>query len=79
MLPGKLTVYTKENTEIRVIGEVGDKAIATLFNGLGKVLLTKKMDAGNLNIIGLPNLNTGLYMLNIDDKGTTQTIKIIIR
>ncbi|MEI6143483.1 MAG: choice-of-anchor Q domain-containing protein [Mariniphaga sp.] len=79
VLPGKLTVYTKENTEIRVIGEVGDKAIATLFNGLGKVLLTKKMDAGNLNIIGLPNLNTGLYMLNIDDKGTTQTIKIIIR
>jgi hypothetical protein len=50
-----------------------------LVNGLGQVVLTKKLGAGNLNIIGLPNLNSGLYLLNINDKGTPQTIKVIVR
>jgi hypothetical protein len=76
---GKLTAYARGNKEIRVIGEVGDGAVATLFNGLGQVVLTQKLGAGSLNIIGLPNLTTGIYMLNINDKGTPQTIKIMVR
>jgi hypothetical protein len=76
---GKLTAYVRGNKEIRVIGEVGEGAVATLFNGLGQVVLTKKLGAGNLNIIGLPNLTSGLYLLNIKDKGAPQTIKIMIR
>ncbi|MEI6143411.1 MAG: T9SS type A sorting domain-containing protein, partial [Mariniphaga sp.] len=74
---GRLTAYAKGNKEIRVIGEVGNGAVATLFNGLGKVVMTKKLGAGSLNIIGLPNLSSGLYLLNINDKGTTQTIKVM--
>jgi hypothetical protein len=62
-----------------VIGEVGEGSVATLVNGLGEVVLTKKLGAGSLNIIGLPNLGSGLYLLNINDKGTPQTIKIMIR
>jgi hypothetical protein len=76
---GKLTAYAVRNDEIRVIGEVTDKAVATLYNGLGKVVLTRKLGIRNLNIIGLPNLSSGIYMLNIIDKGTSQTIKILIR
>jgi hypothetical protein len=76
---GKLTAYAKGNKEIRVIGEVGNDAVATLVNGLGQVVLIKKLGAGSLNIIGLPNLKSGLYMLNINDNGTSQTIKIMIR
>ena len=76
---GKLTAYANGNKEIRVIGEVGEGAVATLVNGLGQVVLTKRLGAGNLNIIGLPNLTSGLYMLNINDKGMPQTIKIMIR
>ncbi|MEI6142280.1 MAG: T9SS type A sorting domain-containing protein, partial [Mariniphaga sp.] len=79
ILPGKLTAYAVRNVEIRVIGEVGDGAVATLFNGLGKVVLTKKLESGNLNIIGLPNLSSGVYMLNINNKGTAQTIKVMVR
>jgi hypothetical protein len=79
VLEGKLTVYAKGNKEIRVVGEVGDGAVATLFNGLALVVLTKKLNAGNLNIIGLPNLTSGVYLLNINDKGTPQIIKIMIR
>ena len=79
VLPGRLTAYAVRNTEIRVVGEVGNDAIATLFNGLGKVVLTKKLGAGNLNIIGLPNLSSGVYLLNIDNNGTPQTIKVMVR
>ena len=79
LLLGKVTAYARGNKEIRVLGEVGDGAVATLFNGLGQVVLTKKLGAGNLNIIGLPNLSSGLYLLNINDKGTSQTIKVMIR
>ena len=79
VLPEKLTAYAIGNKEIRVIGEVGDGAIATLVNGLGQMVLTKKLGAGSLNIIGLPNLTSGLYMLNINDKGSPQTIKVMIR
>jgi hypothetical protein len=79
VLPGKLTAYAKGNKEIRIIGEVAEGAVATLVNGLGQVVITKKLGAGNLNIIGIPNLTSGLYLLNINDKGTPQTIKIMIR
>ena len=79
VLQGKLTAYANGNQEIRVIGEVGENAVATLFNGLGQVVLTKKLGAGSLNIIGIPNLSSGLYLLNINDKGTPQTIEIMIR
>ena len=77
--PGKLAAYTVLNVEIRVVGDVGEGAVATLFNGLGKVVVTKKLESGNLNIIGLPNLSSGVYLLNINDKGTAQTIKVMVR
>jgi hypothetical protein len=76
---GKLTAYAKGNKEIRVLGEVGEGAVATLVNGLGQVVLMKKLDAGNLNIIGIPNLKSGFYMLNINGKVASQTIKVMVR
>ncbi|MEI6138630.1 MAG: ubiquitin-like protein [Mariniphaga sp.] len=79
VLPGNVTAYAISNKEIRVLGEIGNDAVATLVNGLGQVVLTKKLGAGNLNIIGLPNLTIGLYILNINDKGTPQTIKVMVR
>ena len=78
-LPGRLAAYAIKNVEIRLIGQVGDNAKATLYDALGRVVLFKTLGAGSLNIIGLPNLKSGLYMLNVTEKGTTQTIKIMIR
>ncbi|MEI6143337.1 MAG: T9SS type A sorting domain-containing protein [Mariniphaga sp.] len=79
VLPGKLTAYAVRNVEIRVVGEVGEGAVATLYNGLGQVVLTKKLSAGNLNIIGLQNLSSGVYLLKIDNNGTPQTFKVMVR
>ena len=78
-LSGKVTAYAKGNKEIRVLGDVGNNAEATLYNTNGSVVLFKNLGGGNLNIIGLPNLNSGLYMLNINDRGTVHNIKIMIR
>jgi hypothetical protein len=78
VLEGKVTAYAKGNKEIRVLGEVGEGAVATLVNGLGQVVLTKRLNAGNLNFIGLPNLSSGIYFLNIKENGTPQTIKLMI-
>ena len=78
-LSKRVTAYANSNKEIHVLGEVANDAVATLVNGLGKVVLTKKLGAGTLNIIGLPNLSSGVYFLNINDKGTTQTIKVMVR
>ena len=79
VMPEKVTAYVNGNKEIRIIGEVGNDAVATLCNGLGKVVLSKKLGTGTLNIIGLPNLISGLYLLNINDNGTPQTIKVMVR
>ena len=79
VLPGKVTAYFIGNKEIRIIGEVGNDAVATIYNGLGKVVLSKKLGTGTLNIIGIPNLGSGFYFLNINDNGTSQTIKVMVR
>ena len=79
VLPGKVTAYAKGNTEIRVVGEVGDGAVATLFNGLGQVVLTKKLANGSLNIIGLPKVSSGLYLLKVANNGKTQVMKVMIK
>ena len=55
-MPGKLNAYSRVTKEIRILEEVSDDVLATLYNGLGQVVLTKKLDAGTLNVIGLPNL-----------------------
>ena len=44
VLPGKLTAYANGKKEITVIGEVSEGAVATLVNGLGQVVLTKKLE-----------------------------------
>ena len=78
-LTGKLTAYAKSNVELHILGEVGDKSEATLYDALGHEVLFKTLGGGSLNIIGLPNLKSGLYFLNINDKGTTQTIKVMVK
>ena len=76
---GKRIAYSISNIEIRLIGKVSDGAEATLYDASGRIILFKILGAGILNIIDLPNIKSGLYLLNINDKGATQTIKVLIR
>ena len=78
-LDGKLMAFAVRNVEIKVLGEVSNKAVAMLYDMMGKLILIRNMDAGSLNTIALPPVPDGTYMLNIKDNGTSQTIKILIR
>ena len=71
ILSGKLNAYAIGNTEIRVIGEVSGKEVATLYDVLGKAVLMQKLSEGTLNVIPLSNIKPGVYILSVEDKGIT--------
>ena len=78
-LVGKLSAYAIRNTEIRVVGEVGNNAIARLYNLQGSVMQIENLKAGNLNVIATANIKNGIYMLSVEDQGKIQTFKLLIR
>ena len=44
------------------------------------MLTSFKLPQGaGFNFIGLPNLHSGVYLLNINDKGTIETIKVMVK
>ena len=75
----KLTAYAISNTEIRVIGNVSKEAIATLYDIHGRVVVAKQLQEASTNIIPLPGLKTGIYMLSVKDNGSNKGFKIMIK
>jgi hypothetical protein len=71
ILSGKLNAYAIGNTGIRVVGEVSGKAVAALYDVLGKAVLMQKLSEGTLNVIPLSNIKPGVYILSVEDKGIT--------
>jgi hypothetical protein len=71
ILSGKLNAYAIGNTEIRVVGEVSGKAVATLYDVLGKPVTIQKLNEGILNVIPLTNIKPGVYILSVEDNGIT--------
>jgi len=79
ILAGTLNAYAIPKTEIRVVGEVSNNAVASLYNVQGGVVLIQNLAPGNLNVIPTSNIKTGIYMLSIEDHGKTKTFKLLIR
>jgi len=65
----KLTAYAIRNTEIRIKGEVSKNAVAKVYDIQGRLMLTKNLEEGSLNIIETPNYKTGIYLLQVNDNG----------
>jgi len=78
-LTGKLNAYFSSDNEIRIIGEVSSKAIATLYDAQGKTILIQKLQESNLNVIPTSNIKTGIYMLSVRDTGKLQSFKLFIK
>lgn len=74
-----LRISSIKNLEIRVMGEVGKNAIATLYNVQGKMLFTENLKEGNLNTIPTPNIKDGMYLLSVKDNNGSQLIKVLVR
>lgn len=79
ILVGSLNAYAIKNIEIRVVGEVGKDAVATLYDVQGKAVLVKILDEGSLNIIPTSNIKIGIYVLSVKDNGKLQTFKLLIK
>jgi len=79
VLSGKLTAFAIGNTEIRIVGQVSSKAIATLYDVQGKVMLIENLNEGALNVLPTTTIKTGIYMLSVRDNNTLQTFKFVIR
>jgi len=78
-LTGKLTAFANRNIDIRIKGDVKKNTIATLYDIHGRVVLTKILEEGNMNVIPLPNIKIGIYMLSVKDNERLQGFKILVR
>jgi len=79
VLAGKLTAFAIRNTEIRIIGQVSSKAIATLYDVQGIVVMIENLNEGILNVLPTTTIMQGIYMLSVRDNNTLQTFKFLIR
>jgi trimeric autotransporter adhesin len=73
---GKLSAYAIRNFEIRLKGDVSKQAIATLYDVQGRVILTRTLEGGSLNVIRTPYVKTGIYMLFVKDGEKIQGFKL---
>ena len=76
---GSLNAYAFNNSEIRIIGEVGSNATANLYDVLGRLVVSHILGDVNYNVISIPSVKKGVYLLNIVTKDTTRTIKVMVR
>ncbi len=74
----KLNVYAVRNVELRIVGEVSDRAVVSLCDVLGRVILVNNLNAGILNTINLPSIKNGVYLITVKDNGKVRTFKILV-
>ena len=78
VLPGELNAFMFINMEIHIVWKVTCQAVATLFDALGRVVLSGKLSEGDLNTIPTPNMSSGIYVLRVVDKGVMHPFKLLI-
>jgi hypothetical protein len=79
LLEDQLKAFAVRNIEIRITGEVTPNAVASLYDTNGKLILTRKLDEGSLNVIPTPGCRSGMYVLKVNDKGTVKGFKMMMR
>ena len=75
----KLSAFVLQNQEIRIVGEVGANAVATLYDVQGKIVVVQKLNQGSLNTMGTSYLKSGVYLLWVKDNLKMESFKILIR
>ena len=78
-LDGQPKAFAVRNIEIRITGEVTPNAVASLYDTNGKLILTRKLDEGSLNVIPTPGFRSGLYVLKVNDNGKVKGFKLMMR
>ncbi len=79
VMPNELNAYVFENMEIHIVGPITSQAVATLFDALGRVVLTNKLNEGDFNSIPTPSMSSGLYLLRVADHEVIHSFKLLIK
>ncbi len=66
------------NDNINIAGQVQGKANANLFDLMGRRIKVVKLENSPVNVISTAGLNSGVYLLNIEHKGSSYSQKVVL-
>ena len=74
----KISIYKTDHTTLRIVGLSQGKTTIKLFNMLGKQLLNSSFTTNDVHDISLPQLSTGIYLIQLESEKGTLNNKIIL-
>jgi hypothetical protein len=74
----KISIYKTDNATLRIVGLSQGKTTIKLFNMLGKQLLNSYFITNGVQDISLPQLSTGIYLIQLESEKGTLNKKIIL-
>jgi hypothetical protein len=73
-----IRIHKTNHTTLRIIGLSQGKTTIKLFNMLGKQLLNSSFTTNDVQDISLPQLSTGIYIIQLESEKSTLNKKIIL-
>tara|TARA_R110001632_G_scaffold105447_1_gene214852 strand:+ start:386 stop:2953 length:2568 start_codon:yes stop_codon:yes gene_type:complete len=73
-----ISIYTYSNNNLRVVGVQSGNAQIKIYNILGKQVLSTSFEGSGVNDITLPNVRTGVYIIQLETENGTLNKKVII-
>ena len=74
----KISIYKTDHTTLSIVGLSQGKTTIKLFNMLGKQLLNSSFTTNDVHDISLPQLSTGIYLIQLESEKGTLNNKIIL-
>ncbi len=74
-----VSMYTTDNTTLKIIGLQNGKSTVKMFTLLGEKVLQQAFESTGNNNISLPKLAAGVYIVNVQNTHGTLTKKIILQ
>ena len=72
-----ISIYTYSNNNLRVVGVQSGNAQIKIYNILGKQVLSTSFEGSGVNDITLPNVRTGVYIIQLETENGTLNKKVI--
>ncbi|WP_397447600.1 T9SS type A sorting domain-containing protein [Polaribacter sp. R77954] len=77
-LLNSVSIYKTSNTNLKITGLKQGKTSISLYNLLGKKVMATSFNASNVNNISLPNLSTGVYIVQLETENGKLNKKIVL-
>jgi len=73
-----ISIYTSNTNNLRIVGVQNGTAQVSIYNILGKQVMNTSFEGDGLNDITLPNLRTGVYIIQLETETGKLNKKVII-